>query len=65
MHLQRDYSSIGEIIPAILNIINKLEIFKLTPQLSSSCNSLCELLREQIKPQFNYELNSEIYQVKF
>jgi len=65
IHLQRDNSSIGEIIPAILNIINKLEIIKLTPKLSSSCNSLCELLREEIKTRFNYELNSEIYQVKF
>ena len=31
IHLQRDNSSIGEVIPAILNIINKLEIIKLTP----------------------------------
>jgi hypothetical protein len=38
IHLQRDNSSIGEVIPAILNIINKLEIIKLTPKLSSSCN---------------------------
>ena len=38
IHLQRDNSSIGEIIPAILNIINKLEIIKFTPKLSWSCN---------------------------
>jgi hypothetical protein len=59
IHLQRDNSSIGEVIPAILNIINKLEIIKLTPKLSSSCNSLCELLREEIKTRFNYELNTK------
>jgi hypothetical protein len=32
IHLQRDNSSIRKIIPAILNIINKLEIIKLTPK---------------------------------
>jgi hypothetical protein len=36
IHLQRDYSSLGEIIPAILNFIIKLEIIKLTPKLSLS-----------------------------
>jgi hypothetical protein len=35
--LQRDNSSIAEIIPAILNIINKLKTISKIPKLSSSC----------------------------
>jgi hypothetical protein len=30
---------------------------------NSLCELLCELLRQEIKTRFNYELNSEIYQV--
>ena len=63
VNLQRDNSSIGEIIPAVLNIINKLEDIQKVPNISTSCKNLCELLISEFKKRFNYELNSEIYQV--
>ena len=63
INLQRDNSSIGEIIPVVLNILNKLENIKMTPIMSTSCRNLCELLINELKRRFDYELNSEIYQV--
>jgi hypothetical protein len=63
INLQRNNSSIAEIIPAILNIINKLETISKIPKLSSSCQQFCELLIAQFKKRFSYELDSEIYQV--
>ena len=61
--LQRDTCTISEVIPTILKLINQIRL--MSEKTTQSGKSLCGLLIEQLKIRFEFELESEIYQVKF
>jgi hypothetical protein len=63
VYFQRDSSTIAEVIPAVLKLINDWEAIIKKDNVSSSCKTFCKLLIEELKRRFDYELNSEIYQV--
>jgi hypothetical protein len=63
VYFQRDSSTIGEVIPAILKLINDWEVIIKKEKVSSSSKKFCGLLIEECKRRFNYELKSEVYQV--
>lgn len=63
VYFQRDSSTIAEVIPAVLKLINDWEAIIKKDNVSSSCKTFCKLLIEELKRRFDYELSSEIYQV--
>ena len=63
VYFQRDSSTIAEIIPAVLKLIHDWEAIIKKDNVSSSSKAFCKLLIEEVKRRFEYELNSEIYQV--
>ena len=65
IYLQRNTSSIAEIIPAISKLINNWENLLNKENVSSSCKNFCKFLIQEFKTRFNYELESELYQVYF
>jgi hypothetical protein len=63
INLQRNTSSIAEVIPAISKIMNNWETIVATTGISESIKNLCKLLIEQFKKRFHYEMKCDIYQV--
>ena len=62
--LQRNTSSIAEVIPAISKLINNWENLLNTECVSSSCKNFWKFLIQEFETRFNYELEAELYQVK-
>ena len=60
---QTNHCSIGDLIPTILSLIQKLEDIK--PRLSISCQQFISLIIQEVKTRFDYELNSNLYLVIF
>ena len=65
IYFQRNTSSIAEVIPAILKLISNWENLLKKDSVPSSCKIFSKFLIEELKRRFNYELESEIYQVHF
>ena len=63
LNLQRNSSTIAEVVPSILKIINIWQKIANNSGVSKSIKSLCEILISQVEKRFNYEMTSDIYQV--
>ena len=61
--LQRQSTSIAEIIPSVTKCISEWDFIK--EKTSSSGKQLCELLISEFKTRFDYELKSHLYLVSF
>jgi hypothetical protein len=65
IYLQRNSSCIAEVIPLVLKLINNWELLLRQYNVSKSCKIFCKYLIDEFKRRFNYELESELYQVYF
>jgi len=65
IYLQRNSSCIAEVIPAVFKLINNWELLLRQDNVSKSCKIFCKYLIDEFKRRFNYELESELYQVYF
>ncbi len=61
LQFQKNSSTIGEVIPRLISLVNRLETLKTTP----AGLILCQHLVSYIKERFKYELESPIYRVIF
>ena len=53
------------VIPSILKKFNNWEVLLQDASVSTLCRAFCKFLIEEFKRRFNYELESELYQVIF
>ena len=63
INFQSNKSTIGDVIPSIVNIFHRLEKLKLKSRVIE--RQFIDLLVDQLKSRFHFESNSKIYQVLF
>lgn len=61
INFQSNKSTIGDVIPSIVNILHQLEKLKSKSRVIE--RQFIDLLVDQLKSRFHFELNSKIYQV--